>query len=601
MQNSSLIIDPAHTRGADNSSQVRTPPLKERRDLTNEILSSVGECVYEWNIPRDTLTWSEGAENLFCLDERKLIENSRSFNSLLLPTTETTRNNIIMSSKEIDQGEGVPYRLQYALSAEILNTSSDIWVEDTGRWFANKTGTPARAHGVVRIINERRNLEERLDRLSRFDPLTGLYNRARLNFLLDNTFDEINRSGEPASFIVVGLDHFDLINSVYGYEAGDMVISEVAKRLQDNLRDNDIVGRFSGAKIGIILPECNERDLLIAGYRILNLLRENIIRTKQGPIAISVSIGGVVMPQQARDSCQVFVAAQQALIESRRAQESAIIVYRHDPEKSAERLKDALIAERIITALKEGHIHLAFQPIVDAKTSKIAYHEALIRLHSAEEEELIAENFVGIAQRLGFIRLVDHHALNLAIEILNKAPTARFSLNVSNETACDPEWLSKLAIAIHRTPDIAERLIIEITESHAAESMEEALKFINNVKGLGCKVALDDFGAGFTSFRNLKNLPFDIIKIDGQFVDNLTDNPKNQSFIRALVDIARLFNVETVVEWVEDDQTAELLKQWGVDYLQGFLFGKPQRQLPWPIKTPTQKPPKTGLSEAASR
>ena len=554
----------------------------ERRNLTDDVLNTVGECVYEWDILADTLSWNDGAVSLLCLENTEQIESSRAFNSLLLPTTVSTRNDAIMSSKEKDDGRGVAYRVQYALAAGVLQTSSDIWVEDTGRWFAGADGIPIRAHGVLRLINDRRNMEERLDRLSRFDPLTGLFNRSHLNLCLENTFEEINRSGEPASFMVVGLEHFDLINSVYGYEVGDAVIAEIAKRLSGNLRENDIVGRFSGAKIGIILPECNERDMLIAGYRTLNLLRENVIVTSKGPIAIAVSVGGVVMPHQARNTRQVFVAVQQALLESRRARDAAIVIYRHDAAKDAKRLKDAKTAERIITALKEGHIHLAFQPIVDAATSKISYHEALIRLSSVDGKSVVAEDFVGIAQRLGLIRLVDHHALDLALNILVQAPAAKFSLNVSNETACDPEWLSKLASAIHKTPEIAKRLIIEITESHAAESMEEALRFINSVKDLGCKVALDDFGAGFTSFRNLKNLPFDIIKIDGQFVNNLSDSHENQSFIKALVGLAKLFEVKTVVEWVEDKETAKILHEWGVDYLQGYAFGKPQREWPWP-------------------
>ena len=172
----------------------------------------------------------------------------------------------------------------------------------------------------------------------------------------------------------------------------------------------------------------------------------------------------------------------------------------------------------------------------------------------------------------------------MALETLNKAPTAKFSLNVSFETACDPEWLSKLAHAVMNRRDIAERLIIEITESYAADSLPEALQFIESVKDLGCKVALDDFGAGFTSFRNLKSLPFDIIKVDGQFVDNLESSTENQKFIKALVDLASLFDAKTVVEWVEDDVTTELLRDWGVDYLQGFNFGKPQRELPWPVE-----------------
>ncbi len=563
-------------RGSTNDSRM------ERRNIANFVLNSIGECAYEWDIEADDLQWSEGAEQLLCLDSVDQIATSRAFNSLMLPTAESSRSDAIFSSKEIDEGRGVAYCLQYALSAEALDTSSDIWVEDTGRWYAGSDGVPNRAHGVVRLINERRSQDEKLNNLSRHDPLTGLFNRAHLNVCLDEVFEELSHTGEPACFLVVGLEHFDLINSVYGYEAGDAVISEVAKRMQENLRDRDIIGRFSGAKIGMILPECDGRGLLVAGYRILNLLRENVVTTDQGPIAVSVSIGGVLMPQHARDSKQVFMAAHQALKESRRARDASIVAYQPNPQEELEKQRSAHMAEKIISALKNRRIHLAWQPVVDAKTGETVFHEALIRLESNEGEPLVAGEFVDVAQRLGLIRLVDHHALDLALETLCAAPTAVFSLNVSFETACDPEWLSKLAQFVMSRSDIAERLIIEVTESYAADSLDEAQQFINSVRDLGCRVALDDFGAGYTSFRNLKSLAFDIIKVDGQFVENLETSNENQKFIKALVDLASLFDAQTVVEWVEDDITTDLLCEWGVDYLQGFKFGKPLRELPWP-------------------
>lgn len=549
--------------------------------LTDGVLASVGECVYEWMIASDELRWNDSAVALLCVGDEGQIATGRAFNALLLPETQKNRNDVVLSSEEEDSGDGVGFRLQYALSGSVLGTGSDIWMEDIGRWYAGDDGKPARAVGVLRIINERRQLEERLDRMSRFDPLTGLFNRAHLNLCLEETFELVKKTGESAAFMLIGLEHFELINSVYGYDCGDTVIVEIARRLQQNLRDIDIVGRFSGAKIGIILPETDDHAMLVAGHRILNMLRENVIRTPQGDIAISISIGGVILPQNARDVRRAFMAAYQALAESRKGRNASIVSYRADPRKDAQRLKAARMAERIVTALKEGRVHLAWQPVVDSHSGEIAFHEALIRLEQPDGTSLEAGDFVSTAEALGLIRMVDHHALDQALDTLVRCPLARISLNVSNDTACDPEWLSKLAHSVNRNPEIAPRLIVEITESHAAESMSEARRFIDSVKDLGCRVALDDFGAGFTSFRNLKSLPFDIIKVDGQFVDHLEESIENQSFIRALVDLARLFNAQTVVEWVEDTKTAEMLRDWGVDYLQGFKYGEPQRDLPW--------------------
>ncbi len=551
-----------------------------RRSITQDVLQSVGECVYEWDLEQDVLEWNEGAATLLCTSE-EAISSNRKYSRLLLSSTLSSRDDTIISSEEKDTGNGVPFRLKYALSGAQLGTQSDIWVEECGRWFANEAGKPARAHGVIRIINERRSLEERLDRLSRFDALTGLYNRSHLKVCLDELFERGLQHDTGAAFVIVGLENFDIINSVYGFDAGDAVIEEIARRLKGNLRDNDTLGRFSGAKIGLILPECSETDLQVAGERILSKLRESVVQTENGPVAVTISIGAVLMPAQARNSREAFMAAHEALLESRRARDFALISYRRDPAKDEKRRQAAGMADQIVKALRQGRVHLAYQPIVDAGSSRVAFHEALIRLETEDGGAFTAANFVETAQHLGLIRLVDHHALDLALTTLVKYPMANFSLNVSNETACDPEWLAKVGRVVKRNPDVADRLIVEITESHAAESLSEAKRFVQNVKDMGCQIALDDFGAGFTSFRNLKSLDFDIIKVDGQFVDDLKSCHENQMFIRSLVQLARLFNAKTVVEWVEDDETATMLANWGVDYLQGYRFGQPKRHIEW--------------------
>lgn len=559
--------------------------LPVRQSLHETVMRSIGECAYEWNVTTDELVWSENTHEILSLDKDAVINTGRRFNALLQATTETTRNDVILSASQTDEGQGVPYSLQYAISADNLSTGddsenrADIWVEDTGRWFAAPSGVASIAHGVLRVITERRVNEMHLEHLSRHDTLTGLYNRPHLDACLQQTFETLAKSGGSAAFLVVGLEHFDLINSVYGYDAGDAVINEIAQRLKENLRDRDVIGRFSGAKLGIILPESSDRDMLVAGYRLLNMLRQTVIQTTSGPIAVSISIGGVVIPTHARNVQQAFMAAHQALVESRRGRDASIVSYRRDNKRDAERLKAARMAERIVTALKNGRIHLAWQPVVCARTKQLVFHEALIRLEQEDGSVLQAGDFVSVAQHLGLIRLVDHYALDLALQKLTDDRDARISMNVSNETACDPEWLSKLAHKTRQVPGMAGRLIVEITESHAAESLDEANAFIDAVKDIGCQVALDDFGAGFTSLRNLKKLPFDIIKVDGQFVENLGVSHENQSFIRALVDLAKLFNAKTVVEWVEDDATAAMLMEWGVDYLQGYRFGTPTREL----------------------
>ncbi len=498
----------------------------------------------------------------------------------------SNRTDVIFSGTGRDTGDGVYYNVQYALCGKALKNGADLWIEETGRWFSDgkskkSAGRPVRAHGILRVVNERRLVEERMDRLSRFDTLTGLLNRTMLNEAVDEQFKVMAHNGTEAGFLIVGFDHFDLINSVYGYAAGDEVITQIAALLRDNLRDVDTIARFSGTRLGILLPNCTEREMMVAGHRLLDLLGTTVVETSVGPIASSLSIGAVSIPRHARDMRGATVAAQQALTQSRRNRDSSLVSFRVDPVRAKRHMDSAKMAKRIVTALGDGHINLAWQPIVDAKTGETIFHEALLRLADSEGAPIAAKDFVGVAEELGLIRIVDHHALDLALATLAECPDAVFSLNVCHDTASDPLWLSKLAAAVNRDKTLPGRLIVEITESHAAESMEEALRFIHEVKGLGFRVALDDFGAGYTSFRNLKSLPFDIIKVDGQFVRNLASSNENQSFIRALVDLAGLFDAQVVVEWVEDEATARLLADWGVDLLQGFHYGAPEMTVPW--------------------
>ncbi len=556
---------------------------REQDSRTSDVLVSVGETVYEWDITHDRLTWSENAAGLLGVADANMIASGRNYTRLVTPGSTTHRNAAIAGSTEKDQGEGVYFQIQYALSGKALGVESDVWIEDTGRWFADSNDRPAKAHGIVRIINERRSLEERFDRLSRFDDLTSLYNRSYLNECLEVELREAEIENSSFAFVILALDRFELVNSLYGYDAGDEVIAEVANRMKASLRGGDTIGRFSGAKLGVILKKCNEKELLIAGERFLKSICSEVVNTASGPVAVTASLGGVVMPRHAHNVRQASAAVQIALDQARSQHHSRVIAYRPNPEVDGQRREATKLAGEVVSAVQENRLKLAYQPVVNADSHKVAFHEALVRLVSSDGLIVPASSFVEVAHDLGLIRMVDRQALELTLDTLKRAPTARLSLNVSTESSHDPAWLSILSGAIRAQPDIAPRLIVEITESQAAGDLDDTARFIEIVKDLGCITAIDDFGAGFTSFSNLKHLPVDIIKIDGQFVEDLAVNRENQGFIHSLVQLANVFDTKIVVEWVEDDQTALLLKEWGVDYLQGYSFGLPVMSPPWPI------------------
>ena len=224
-----------------------------------------------------------------------------------------------------------------------------------------------------------------------------------------------------------------------------------------------------------------------------------------------------------------------------------------------------------MAALQERRLSLAFQPVVDIETRAPHFHEALVRIN--RPGEVAASNFAAFAERLGLIRLIDRHVLDLALDVLGEHRPAR-SRSTSRPTrwATPTGWRGSRPRSSAR-PALAERLIVEITETAMIKNLEEAATFVGRLHDAGCRVAIDDFGAGFSSFRNLRVLDVDIVKIDGSFIENLAKSPDDQVFVRILTELAKSFGITTIAEWVQDEETVAILKRFGVDAIQGMLTG----------------------------
>jgi EAL domain-containing protein (putative c-di-GMP-specific phosphodiesterase class I) len=205
----------------------------------------------------------------------------------------------------------------------------------------------------------------------------------------------------------------------------------------------------------------------------------------------------------------------------------------------------------------------------------------LMRIRRADGSLASASQVIPVAERLGLVRLLDHRVLELLVSEMAAVPGLNASVNVSPASITDPDWWSTLGALLRANSGVAERLIVEITESMAIHDVDDTRGFVSRVKDLGCRIAIDDFGSGFTSFRNLRKLGVDVLKIDGAFVQNLTRSNDDRSFVHSLIDLARRLELKTVAEWVQDEDSARLLSEWGCDYLQGVLVGLATVERPW--------------------
>jgi diguanylate cyclase (GGDEF)-like protein len=538
-----------------------------------EVLRSIGEAAYEWRLDTDALLWSGNAASLLGRD----IASGRSFAQKVDAKDGQSRHDAVNQAAQSDAGEGVPYQVQYVFRHD----DEKIWLEDTGRSFAGADGKPLRALGTVRAINARHAREAELLRLAKFDPLTGEMNRLHLTEVLGEKFGEAIRSRVSCGFLLVAIDHLGNLNDAYGFDAAEEVIAQVAKRIRARLRGKDYLGRFSGNKFGVLLTDCTAEELAVAADRLLAGVRDETFATATGPVAATVTIGGVTAPRHARTVPEILSRAQDALHAARVKRHGSFAAYRPNVERDALRRDSVRAADEIVAALNERRIVLAYEPVVEAKSRKVAFYECLMRVHRPDGRLAHANEIIPVAERVGLIRMLDYRVLELVVAELAAAPNLTASVNVSPASTVDPDWWAGLVALLRVHASAAERLIIEITETATIQDVAEARGFVTRVKDLGCRIAIDDFGAGNTSFRNLRKLGVDIVKIDGAFVQNIVKSDDDRAFVHALIDLSHRLGLQTVAEWVQDEQAAQLVSAWGCDCLQGALIGLASDARPW--------------------
>ncbi|MGY3441157.1 putative bifunctional diguanylate cyclase/phosphodiesterase [Bradyrhizobium sp. USDA 4473] len=554
------------------------------------ILASLGQATFAWDLATDAIAWSDNAATVFPDIPAEALASGAELAKLIEPSR-GIRADALGQSAPVQSGEGVPYRIEYGVRA--VTSAPVIWIEETGCWFAGADGKPARVQGVVRVNNERHARDEQLLKLSRHDPLTNELNRTHLVASLAEAIEECARFRTSCAFMLIGIDHLARVNDAFGFDVADAVIAEVAKRIRARLRSGDMLGRFSGNKFGLILRNCTVDDTNVAAERFLAAVRDEVVPTKSGPVSVTASIGAVTIPRHAKSAEEAVNRAQETLDAAKSRRAGSFALWKPNVERDAQRRVNIRVTDEIVTALNERRIVIGFEPVVDARLRQPAFYECLVRMEQDDGRALLAPDIVPVAERLGLIRLVDHRVLELAIAELAAAPGVQLSLNISPDTTMDPDWWATIESLMRAHPGVGERLIVEITETVAIQDIDDVRGFVTRLKNFGSRIAIDDFGAGYTSFRNLRKLGVDIVKIDGAFVQNIVRSADDRAFVQTLIDLARRLEIKTVAEWVQDEEAAVMLREWGCDFIQGRLIGLASPDRPWNV--PAEKTvPATG-------
>lgn len=546
----------------------------EALDVVLPALEAAGDFAYCWTFDDDRIVWVGSTDTFMGDGTADIVLTGKGFHGRIVPDDLTTRLQAL--DQHLDAGNR--FDCEYRV---LRDDGSVTWIHDRGTAVRDADGRPLKLLGTLRIVTERKRQESLLEQRANFDDLTGHLNKIRLREALQSAVTYNQRYKVTGGYLAVGIDKLSMINDAYGHEIADAVIIAISRRIERCLRTADVIGRIGGDRFGLILAHCDENGLRITAEKILEAFRSEPIEAPAGTVHVTVSIGGVSFPGMIRTAHDAMTGAESALQDAKNNGRNCFVQYTLSDEQRDQQRHNIAVGEQVMKALEEGRIVLAYQPVVDAKTWKPKYCETLIRMLDEDGSVISAGAFVPIVEKLGLIRLLDLRALELAVRELTTYPEVSVAVNVSSLTVTDPAWMRTLMSLVKGKDGIAPRLMVEITETAALEDFEVTGRFVAAVRALGCKVALDDFGSGYTSFRHMKALTVDVVKIDGAFVTDVANNVENQVFIKTLMGLADGFGLSTVAECIETEDDAKILSREGADYLQGWYFGKPVIDPPW--------------------
>jgi len=454
-----------------------------------------------------------------------------------------------------------------------------LWVLLTRSLVRDDRGEPLYVVSQVQDISERKQLAARLEYLLDHDFLTGLFNRRRLQQELAHEAERVTRYGARGAVLMIDLDNFKDVNDAFGHKAGDDLLRAVAGALRHRVRQTDVVARVGGDEFAMLLPEAGAEQARIVAEGVVQALGRQTAMLGERSIHVTASVGVALFEDLG--GADVLECADLAMYDAKQAGRNRVALYSQDG-RHRELVSARLIeTERVRHAVAEDRLLLYAQPILDLARNEVCQYELLLRLRTDKGcEPLSPGSFLYVAERFGLIQQFDGWVARQAVALIAQHARAGHRLvlhvNLSGKSIGDPGVAALIEQAIEDAGIDPACLVFELTETAAIATIEEAKAFAQRLCLRGCRLALDDFGAGFSSFYYLKTLPFDYFKIDGAFIRDLLTSPMDQLVVEAIVGIARGMGKKTIAEFVADEETARLLARTGVDYAQGYHVARPR-------------------------
>jgi len=455
-------------------------------------------------------------------------------------------------------------------------SNEELWVEARFEVCPTMDLKSRSISGTIDNVTSRKKAQNDLEYLAMHDGLTGLFNRHYFETELKKLSASASREHGPHSLLYLDLDHFKVINDTVGHHQGDMVLKNIASLMDSRMREADFLARIGGDEFAILLPSTNEKTALVLANEICKLLNNYQCNINGQIFKISCSIGIAEITGQASDSVEYMKYADIALYAAKKQGRNIVHIYDKNDEHSKDLQASLEWVRTIHQAVADDDLILHFQPIFNIETREVAYYEALVRL--VLNDRIIAPNeFIPALEREGDMTLLDSQVISKAIYYLaNHEKLNTIAINLSAQGFSDERLLPLIKEKLSEYNVDPSRIIFELTESASLNNINATQQIIDKLATLGCGFSIDDFGTGFSTFNYLKQLPAQSVKIDGSFIVDLATNSIDLSLVKAIYEVATALGKKTVAEFVENEETLNILADIGITYAQGYHLGKPK-------------------------
>jgi two-component system CheB/CheR fusion protein len=492
--------------------------------------------------------------------------------------------------------DGTPYPWEECFVYRCLTEGASLHSEDEIVWRKDGTSFPSvyttepiieneRVTGAVvvfRDMSEARALSRRLDYMARHDALTGLLNRREFEDRLARVLETAKRDASEHALCYLDLDQFKVINDTCGHLAGDQLLRRLAGDLQAHIRQRDTLARLGGDEFGVLLERCNLKRAKIIADGLRDAIAAFRFRWDNEIHTVGASIGVVAISKTSGAVPDVLKAADSACYAAKEAGRNRVHIYHEQDTVLAARHGEMQWVERINRALEEDRFQVFVQPITPLNTTeggKLSC-EFLLRMQTKDGRIILPNDFLGAAERYNLATKLDRWVIGQSFEWMAHNPvqlerTALFCINLSGQSLGDPEFLTFVLNDLKQQRIPPNSICFEITETAAIANLATAGGFIRELKQAGCSFALDDFGTGMSSFGYLKTLPVEFVKISGEFVRSIVDDPISLAMVKSINEIGQVMGKQTIAESVENEAILAKVREMGVDFAQGYALGEP--------------------------